>query len=105
MPNLYNTILRPVITEKALTMNGERKYAFVVHIDANKFQIREAVEKLFTTADGGVLTVTNVNTILTKGRTKSYRMFGRSSTGRTPSVKKAYVTVAEGQVIQIFEGV
>ena len=86
-------------------MNGERKYAFVVHIDANKFQIREAVEKLFTTADGGVLTVTNVNTILTKGRTKSYRMFGRSSTGRTPSVKKAYVTVAEGQVIQIFEGV
>jgi large subunit ribosomal protein L23 len=94
MPNLYNTILRPVITEKALTMSGERKYAFVVH-----------VEKLFTTTEGGAITVTTVNTILTKGRTKRYRMFGRSSTGRTPSVKKAIVTVAEGQAIQIFEGV
>jgi large subunit ribosomal protein L23 len=86
-------------------MIGERKYAFVVHVGANKMQIREAVEKLFTTTDGGAITVTNVNTILTKGRVKRYRMFGRSSTGRTPSVKKAIVTVAEGQSIQIFEGV
>ena len=85
MPNLYNTILRPVITEKALTMSGERKYAFVVHVDANKMQIREAVEKLFTTTEGGAITVTTVNTILTKGRTKRYRRLGRSNTGWSPS--------------------
>jgi len=105
MPDLYQVIQRPVITEKALTMNGERKYAFIVHPDANKIEIRAAVETLFTTPDGGKIDVTDVNTIRVKGHTKRYRLFGRMSVGKTATVKKAIVTVAEGQSIQIFEGV
>jgi len=105
MPDVYDVIQRPVITEKALTMNGERKYAFIVHPDANKVQIRAAVESLFTTPEGGKLNVVAVNTIRVKGHTKRYRLFGRVSTGKTPTIKKAIVTVAEGQSIEIFEGV
>ncbi len=105
MPDLYQIIERPVITEKALTLNGERKYAFIVHPDANKVQIRSAVESLFTTPEGGRINVVSVNTIRVKGHTKRYRMFGRMSVGKTPTIKKAIVTVAEGQSIQIFEGV
>ncbi|MFM7323282.1 MAG: 50S ribosomal protein L23, partial [Armatimonadota bacterium] len=97
MPDLYQVIQRPVITEKALTMNGERKYAFIVHPEANKIEIRAAVEALFTTPEGGKLSVTDVNTIRVKGRTKRYRLFGRMSVGKTPTIKKAVVTVAEGQ--------
>lgn len=106
MPGVYEIIERPIITEKSLTMNGERKYAFVVHPDANKFQIREAVETLFKDGEGeGKLTVTSVNTINVKGKTKRYRLFGRFSQGKTPGYKKAVVTLAEGQSIQLFEGV
>ena len=47
MPDLYRIIERPIITEKALEANGQRRYAFVVNKGANKIQIREAVEKLF----------------------------------------------------------
>jgi large subunit ribosomal protein L23 len=105
MPELYKIIERPVITEKSLTASGENKYAFIVHPDANKIQIRDAVQKLFTTAEGGAVTVTAVNTMNVKGKTKRYRTFGKFSVGKTPTVKKAIVTLAEGQAITIFEGV
>lgn len=106
MPDIYSVIERPIITEKSLALNGERKYAFVVHSDANKIQIRAAVETLFTNAeDGAKLTVTGVNTMVVKGKTKRFRVFGRFSVGKTPDYKKAIVTLAEGQSIQLFEGV
>lgn len=105
MPDLYNIIERPIITEKALLENGQRRYAFVVHKEANKIQIREAVEKLFTQPDGQALKVTDVNTLIVKGKEKRFRAFGRASVGRTSGYKKAVVTLAEGQSIQIFEGV
>ena len=105
MPDVYQIIERPIITEKALEANGERRYAFIVHRDANKYQIRDAVQKLFTTPDGQPLKVTAVNTITMKGKTKRFRAFGRASVGKTSGYKKAIVTVAEGQSIQIFEGV
>lgn len=105
MPDLYQIIERPLITEKALELNGQRKYAFVVHPDANKFQIREAVEALLTDPEGNKVTVTGVNTIVTRGKAKRFRAFGRVSVGRTATVKKAIVTLAEGQSLQIFEGV
>jgi large subunit ribosomal protein L23 len=105
MPDLYKVIERPLITEKALELNGQRKYAFVVHPDANKFQIREAVEALLTDPEGNKVTVTAVNTIVTRGKAKRFRAFGRVSVGRTATVKKAVVTLAEGQSLQIFEGV
>jgi large subunit ribosomal protein L23 len=105
MPDLYNIIERPLITEKALEANGQRRYAFVVNKDANKIQIREAVEKLFTQPDGKPVNVVAVNTMVTKGKQKRFRAFGRASVGRASDVKKALVTLAEGQSITIFEGV
>ena len=105
MPDLYNIIERPLITEKALEANGQRRYAFVVNKDANKIQIRDAVQKLFTQPDGKPLTVTAVNTMVVKGKQKRFRAFGRASVGRQSDVKKALVTLAEGQSITIFEGV
>lgn len=105
MPDVYNIIERPIITEKGLEVNGQRRYAFVVHKDANKIQIRQAIEKLFTTPEGQPLKVTAVNTVSIHGKVKRFRAFGRASVGRSSGYKKAYVTVAEGQSIQIFEGV
>jgi large subunit ribosomal protein L23 len=102
---IYEIIERPLITEKALEANGQRRYAFVVNKNANKIQVREAVEALFTTPEGQPLTVTGVNTMNVKGKTKRFRAFGRASVGKTADYKKAIVTLAEGQSIQIFEGV
>lgn len=106
MPQLYDVIVRPVITEKALAENGRRRYVFVVHKDANKIQIKEAVQKLFTDSEnGGPLTVTAVNTLRVKGEVKRFRTMKRMSVGKTPDYKKAIVTLAEGQSITLFEGV
>jgi large subunit ribosomal protein L23 len=105
MPDIYQIIERPLITEKALAINGQRRYAFVVHRDANKIQIRQAVQTLFATPEGEELTVTDVNTMNVKGRTKRFRSVGRIMVGKTQGYKKAIVTLAEGQTIQIFEGV
>ncbi|MBC8103873.1 MAG: 50S ribosomal protein L23 [Cytophagales bacterium] len=105
MPDLYKIIERPIITEKALEANGQRRYAFVVNKAANKIQIREAVTTLFTQPDGQPLVVTDVNTLNVKGKEKRFRAFGRASVGKTAGYKKAIVTLAEGQSIQIFEGV
>ncbi len=105
MPDLYKVIERPIITEKALSAGSERQYAFVVHKDANKFQIRDAVQKLFTTPEGEPIVVTDVNTLSVKGKTKRFRAFGRANVGKTSGYKKAIVKVKDGQSIQIFEGV
>ena len=105
MPDLYQIIERPIITEKALTASGDRQYAFIVHKEANKFEIKDAVQKLFQTAEGVPLKVKAVNTITIKGKTKRFRAFGRANVGKTAAFKKAIVTLAEGQSITIFEGV
>ena len=82
----YDVILKPVITEKSMAGMGEKKYTFLVHTEANKSQIKEAVEKMFE----GVK-VAKVNTISVKGKKK--RM-GRTE-GYTSDWKKAIVTLAE----------
>lgn len=105
MPDLYQIIERPLITEKALTLSGQNQYGFVVHKHANKPQIKEAIEKLFTQPDGSPLTVVTVNTINIKPKVKRFRAFGRVSIGKSGGIKKALVTLAEGQSIQIYEGV
>ena len=106
MSVLHATIVRPLITEKSsAAWQARKEYAFVVHPDANKFQIREAVEALLTDPDGNKVTVTAVNTINVQGKVKRFRAFGRYSTGRKATIKKAVVTLAEGQSLQIFEGV
>jgi len=90
----YDTILAPVITEKATLLSEQNKVVFRVAADASKDEIAAAVEALFK------VNVTKVNTLVTKGKTKRFR--GRL--GRRSDVKKAVVTLAEGQSIDITTG-
>ena len=87
----YDTILRPIITEKATMANENGQITFAVSITATKPEIKAAVEMLFD------VKVTVVNTILQKGKTKMWR--GRP--GRRSDTKKAMVTLAEGQTIDL----
>lgn len=89
-------IIKPVISEKSYGLIDEyNKYTFLVHPDANKTQVKIAVEKIF-----GVK-VTGVNTINRKGKRKRNR---RTFTyGKRPDTKRAIVTLAEGESIDLFE--
>jgi len=91
----YGIIMRPLITEKAQILAGQSKYAFEVDKRANKLQIKEAVEVAF-----GVK-VKAVNTMTMKGKMRRY---GRRET-KQPDWKKAVVTLAPGEKIELFEGV
>jgi large subunit ribosomal protein L23 len=91
----YGIIVRPLITEKAQIQTGLNKYAFEVDKRANKMQIKEAVEVAFN------VHVTNVNTCVMKGKAKRY---GRRES-KLPDWKKAFVTLAPGDKIELFEGV
>jgi large subunit ribosomal protein L23 len=84
----------PVVSEKSYGLLDENKYTFVVAPDANKTEIKIAVEKVFD------VTVTRVNTQNRQGKRRRTR-FG---VGRRPDTKRAIVTVAEGQRIDIFGG-
>jgi large subunit ribosomal protein L23 len=90
----YDTILAPVITEKATLLSEQNKVVFRVAADASKDEIASAVEALFK------VNVTKVNTINVKGKTKRFR----GIVGRRSDVKKAIVTLAEGQSIDITTG-
>ena len=87
----YDTIVRPLVTEKATIGNENGQVSFVVAINATKPEIKAAVEMLFN------VQVTAVNTSILKGKTKSFR--GRP--GRRNDLKKAIVTLAEGQTIDL----
>ena len=89
-----DTLVAPVITEKSTVLSEENKVVFKVAINATKPQIKEAVEKLFN------VQVLGVNTIVTKGKTKRFR----GIVGRRNDVKKAIVTLAEGQAIDVATG-
>ena len=92
----YDVILKPVITEKSMAGMGEKKYTFLVHTEANKSQIKEAVEKMF---DGAK--VKNVNTMNCGGKKKRRGMI----IGKTAKTKKAIVTLTEdSKDIEIFAG-
>ena len=93
-PQHYDVIRKPVITEKATLASEHNAVVFEVAIDSNKPAIKEAVEALF-----GVK-VRAVNTTITKGKTKRFR--GRA--GRRKDVKKAYVTLEEGNTIDVTTG-
>ncbi len=91
----YDTILSPVITEKAMTASERNQVVFKVARGATKPQIKDAVEKLFD------VKVTAVNTLLRKGKTKVFR----GTKGRQQDVKKAIVTLADGHRIDVSTGV
>jgi large subunit ribosomal protein L23 len=90
----YDTILSPVITEKSTLLSEQNKVVFKVSADASKDEIAAAVEELFK------VKVTKVNTLVTKGKTKRFR----GIVGRRNDVKKAIVTLADGQSIDITTG-
>ena len=92
----YDVILRPVITEKSMAGMGEKKYTFLVNPEANKSQIKEAVEKMFEGAK-----VKKVNTLNAPGKKRRRGMV----VGKTPAIKKAYVTLTEdSKDIELFAG-
>jgi large subunit ribosomal protein L23 len=95
-------ILRPVISEKTIDESGRGKYTFAVHADANKIQIKAAVEELYKKEN---VTVTAVNVLTTKPREKRRGTKRGRIVGRTSAWRKAIVTLAPGQKIQFFEGV
>ncbi len=90
----YDTIVKPVITEKATLLSEDGRVVFEVAIDATKKDIAEAIENLFK------VNVTKVNTIRVKGKTKRFR----GIPGRRKDVKKAMVTLKEGQTIDVTTG-
>ena len=92
----YDVILKPVVTEKSMDAMADRKYTFLVHPEADKLLIREAVEKMFPGTK-----VKNVNTMNQDGKTKRR---GRTE-GKTAKSKKAVVTLTEdSKEIEIFTG-
>ncbi|MGO5052451.1 50S ribosomal protein L23 [Lachnospiraceae bacterium LCP25S3_G4] len=92
----YDVILKPVVTEKSMEAMADKKYTFLVHTEATKSQIKEAVEKMFAGTK-----VKNVNTMNLAGKTKR-----RGATfGKTSKSKKAIVQLtADSADIEIFEG-
>jgi large subunit ribosomal protein L23 len=88
-----DVILEPVVSEKSYSLLDQNAYTFVVHRDANKTEIRQAVEAIW-----GVR-VLSVNTLNRKGKVKRFRFVE----GRRPASKRAIVKLAEGDKIEIFE--
>lgn len=95
MKSPYDIIIRPLVTEESTDQMALNKYTFVVASDANKIEIRQAIESIFK------VKVLSVNTLWRRGKEKRR---GRVS-GKQPDRKKAIVTLAPGDSIEIFEGV
>ena len=94
--NPQQIVQRPLVTERSMTLrDDEGKYAFRVHPQATKPEIRKAIEELF---DVKVVSVTTMNVL---GKNKRMGRF----VGRRPAWKKAIVKVAEGQKIEIYDAV
>jgi large subunit ribosomal protein L23 len=96
MSDPRTVIIRPIVSEKSYGLLDRGVYTFVVAPDANKIEIRQAVEQIF-----GV-NVVKVNTLNRQGKRKRNR--GKSTYGKRPDTKRAVVTLATGQTIPIFEG-
>ena len=92
----FDVILKPVITEKSMNAMTEKKYTFLVHPEANKSMIKEAVEKMFPGTK-----VASVNTMNLDGKTKRRGM----TFGKTAKTKKAIVKLTEdSKEIEVFQG-
>jgi large subunit ribosomal protein L23 len=93
-PAMYDLIRAPLITEKGTMVSEHNQVVFRVPLDATKPQIKQAIEALFS------VNVTAVNTLISKGKLKRFR--GRL--GRRGDMKKAFVTLAAGQSIDVTTG-
>lgn len=94
MKDYRDIIIRPVVTEKSMDLLADNKYTFIVHPKANKTEIKNAIENIFS------VRVETVNTMNVKGKPKRMGRFQ----GHTPKRKKAVVTLKPGQKIHLFEG-
>lgn len=92
---MYDTLVRPVITEKSMVSSEAGKVVFIVPLSATKESVKSAVEAIFN------VKVTKVNTIKQFGKTKSFR----GHTGNRSDYKKAIITLAEGQNIDVTTGI
>ncbi|HEX8545567.1 MAG TPA: 50S ribosomal protein L23 [Cytophagaceae bacterium] len=92
-------LIKPLVTEKITALNEKGTYGFIVDKDANKVQIKSAIEKLY-----GV-NVEGVRTLISTGKKKSRNTKARVLIGKTKSYKKAIVTVAQGEVIDFYSGI
>jgi len=90
-----DVIIRPVVSEKSYGLLDHGVYTFVVAPDANKVEIRQAVEAIFS------VKVTNVNTLNRHGKRKLNRK--TRTYGQRPNLNRAVVTLAEGETIDLFE--
>jgi len=96
MKNVYDIIKRPVITEQSMESVADKKYVFMVDVDSNKTEIKEAVEKIFS------VKVKKVNTVRMQGKMKRT---GAYPQGRRAAYKKAVVTLTpDSKTIEFFEG-
>ena len=95
MSNLYNTILSPVITEKATKISEKNQYVFKVRIDSNKKEIKYAIEKLFK------VKVKSINTTKIKGKNKIFK----GTKGKRADYKKAIISLNEGENLDYSGGV
>ena len=92
----YDVILKPVVTEKSMGLMGDKKYTFLVHPEATKSQVKEAVEKMFPGTK-----VKSVNTMNNEGKNRRRGM----TFGKTAATKKAIVQLTEdSKEIEIFAG-
>lgn len=95
-----NIEIRPIVTEKATAYSEKQNcYTFAVSPDANKFQIKDIVEKLYN------VRVVKVNTANYAGKRKARYTKSGILRGKTPAFKKAYVTIAEGQTIDYYSNI
>ena len=92
---MYELVRAPIITEKATLLSEFNQVSLWVPTDSNKFEIKAAIEGLFD------VKVTNVNTLLQKGKTKRFR----GQLGKRSDRKKAVITLAEGQSIDVTTGI
>lgn len=93
MKTVRDVIIRPVVSEKSYAGIEENRYTFLVHPDANKTEIKEAVQTIWN------VQVIKVNTQNRKGKVKRRRFV----VGKRPDTKRAIVFLAEGDTIEIFE--
>ncbi len=93
MKDIHDVIVRPVISEKSYEMLDDNKYTFIVDRNANKTHIKQAVEQIFD------VKVVGVNTLNRRGKVKRRGLV----VGKRPDTKRAIVTVAEGDRIELFD--
>ncbi|MDP9342315.1 MAG: 50S ribosomal protein L23 [Actinomycetota bacterium] len=93
MKSPRDVIIRPVVSEKSYAALEANRYTFLVHPEANKTEIKEAIQKIWN------VQVLSVNTLMRKGKVKRQRYV----TGRRSDQKRAVVTLAAGDSIEIFE--